>query len=96
MLTNLTVDVFCKEIKTDVPAYRLYVNGYLLTERTWIWPSYEVFVREHIQVNIDPGKHRVTAQSANNGLTLELKNLTINEKEHKYTAGMGQELAFET
>jgi hypothetical protein len=57
-LVQVAVDVYC-DSGVDPSAYRVYVDNDLLTERSWIWPSYETFIREHIVVDVDPGTHTV-------------------------------------
>ena len=39
------------------PAYRLYVNDELFSERTWIWTDY--YINEIIQVSGPPGTYTV-------------------------------------
>lgn len=57
-LVQIAVDVYC-DSGVDPSAYRVYVDNDLLTERSWIWPSYEIFIRENIIVDVDPGPHTV-------------------------------------
>lgn len=40
------------------PTYRVYVNDELFTERTWIWQD-EIFLREEIQIEAEPGEYRI-------------------------------------
>lgn len=42
---------------SQTPAYRLYVNDELFTERTWRWRGY--FLEELIQIEAPPGKYRI-------------------------------------
>ena len=39
------------------PAYRIYVNDELFTERTWIWNEYKL--QEILQIQAPPGEYRV-------------------------------------
>jgi hypothetical protein len=39
------------------PAYRIYVNDELFSERTWIWT--DQFLREMLQIQAAPGVYRV-------------------------------------
>ena len=55
---QLTVDVHC-DSSTDSPVYRVYVDHDLYTERTWIWSSYDTFIREHLIAELSPGQHQV-------------------------------------
>ena len=55
----LSVDVYCDNTYDKQPYYRLYVDGELLTERAWIWHTYETYIQENMEVDIDSGKHHV-------------------------------------
>ena len=48
---QITVDVYAKWIE-KTPAYRVYVDNDLLTERDFIWSSHSNFIRENILVNL--------------------------------------------
>jgi len=50
----------------------------MLTERTWGWPSYEVFIKEHIEVDIEPGPHKVIIHNCSPDSNISFKNLIIN------------------
>lgn len=54
---NLQVEVHCQQpkwvfrqhnLKYQTPIYRIYLNGDLFTERTWVWDSNRVFISEDI------------------------------------------------
>jgi hypothetical protein len=76
---ELTIDVFCQKNWDSSPVYRIYVDNDLLTERTWIWPSYEIFIKENILVDLDPGKHRIAVQTCGpNSDNIVFRNLTGN------------------
>lgn len=58
---NLTVEVHCQQPqwvfqdhnkKYATPIYRIYVNGDLLTERTWIWAADQTYIKEDMWVNL--------------------------------------------
>ena len=51
--TTITVDVYCARSEGS-PIYRVYVDDDLLTERNWSWPAYEVYIQEHIEVDVAP------------------------------------------
>lgn len=59
---SLTVDVWCRYYE-GAPIYRVYVDSELLTERTFVWPSREQYIREHIKVNLFPGTHILTIEN---------------------------------
>lgn len=56
---SIKLDVWCDYVG-DPPIYRVYVDDELLTERTFIWSSKDQYIREHIEVNLEPGKHTVS------------------------------------
>ena len=56
MQVKLTADVMCDWFGYE-PIYRVYVDGYLITERSYIWDNSYEFIREHVVVDIAPGPH---------------------------------------
>lgn len=77
----LTIDVYCHKNWDRNPVYRVYVDGDLLTERTWIWPSYETFIREHIEVEVDNGAHSVLVYNCSDDKNISFKNVTVNSRQ---------------
>jgi hypothetical protein len=87
---TLTADIYCDrnfrplEFATDAQkSYRVYVDGDLLTERTYIWDNNEQFVRENIIVDIAPGVHEfkiVPAYPYYN--VFSFRNFTVNDHPH--------------
>jgi len=75
---QVSVDVYCESAYDHEPAYRVYVDQDLLTERTWIWPRHEQYIQEHIEVNLDPGQHQVRVESLNDFDGFGVKNLIVN------------------
>ena len=64
---KINVDVFCRKREAGAPSYRIYVDGDLITERSYIWenamlPDNPVgqYVKENIWVNLAAGEHEVT------------------------------------
>ena len=53
--TVIEFDVYAVWYKT-APAYRIYVDGQLMTERTFLGTEGE-FYRERISVDLTPGEH---------------------------------------
>jgi hypothetical protein len=74
---TLTVDVYCTRGEGS-PTYRVYVDDELLTERTWGWPAYEMYVKEIISVNVAPGAHRLEVRECNCDAVFYVKNVTVN------------------
>jgi len=74
---SLSVDVYCTRSEGN-PAYRVYVDGDLLTERNWIWPAYEVYIKENIEVEVEAGEHRLEVVDCSNNNVFYLQNITVN------------------
>jgi hypothetical protein len=74
---TITADVYAIRGEGG-PAYRIYVDEDLLTERSWAWPAYNTYVRERIEVNVEPGEHRLDLVDCSNNGVFYLKNITIN------------------
>jgi hypothetical protein len=60
------------------PSYRVYVNNDLLTERDFIWPSHEVYIRENIVVDLKPGNHQLRIEQIGNNGKIQIKNIKVN------------------
>lgn len=56
MTTQLSIDILCDWVGY-APAYRLFIDGDLITERTYIWDNQSSFVREHVSVDLESGTH---------------------------------------
>ena len=78
---TVTADVYTTNGEGG-PVYRIYVDGDLLTERSWAWPSYKMFVRERIEVNVEPGEHRIELVDCSNNGVFYLKNIMVNGVEN--------------
>jgi hypothetical protein len=76
-LVRLTADVYCHRSEGG-PSYRIYVDDEMLTERSWIWPAYETFVRELVEVDVAPGAHRLKIVECNCHPVFELRDITAN------------------
>ena len=60
---SISVDVWCDYDNFVKPAYRVYVDSDMLTERTFIWKSTGQYIREHIEVNLVPGSHFLSIEN---------------------------------
>lgn len=76
-LRVLCVDVHCNSTVAGTPVYRVYVDSDLLTERTWCWPAYSVYVRENIEVDLEPGEHQLTVEECVTQGCIVVKNFTV-------------------
>jgi hypothetical protein len=54
-------DIYCKW-ESLPPAYRLYVNDELFTERDWIWPS-NYNLTQMLQIQAAPGEYKVRLET---------------------------------
>lgn len=80
MDVKLTVDVMCDWMAYP-PSYRVYVDGDLLTERSYIWDNEHEFVREHLAVTLSPGTHTLVIEPVikpENLAVFKTKNFCIN------------------
>ena len=76
---SITVDVHCHWTDSP-PRYRVYVDNDLLTERTFIWPGYQNFVRENIHVNLNPGQHELKIVNVDPRFgKFEARNIIVNK-----------------
>jgi len=75
---TVSIDVYCHRNWDAGPVYRVYVDGDLLTERTWIWPAYETYIKECIEVDVEPGRHSVRVENCSPTSTINFKNLMVN------------------
>ena len=74
---TVTADVYCTRSEGS-PVYRIYVDGDLLTERNWIWPAYDTYICERIEVDVEPGEHRLDLVDCSTDTVFYLKNITVN------------------
>ena len=52
--------------KPDVePFYRIFIDGELFTERSFIWDADSTHIRENIAANLDPGPHVAVVRFCN-------------------------------
>jgi hypothetical protein len=72
----ITADVYAQWGEAS-PSYRIYVNNDLLTERDFGWPGHEVFIRENIVVDLNPGVHRLRIEQIGNNGKIQVKNITV-------------------
>lgn len=79
--TFIDVDVWCKWEHGPAPVYRVYVDNEMLTERTFTWEPKRHYVREHIEVYLDPGWHDVKIVNCSGDQVKFIpNNITVNGK----------------
>ena len=58
--------------------YRVFVNGELFTERTWIWES--EYLEEMLQINASPGQYAIEFKLVDpDSAVLTAKNIRIKQ-----------------
>jgi hypothetical protein len=67
-------DVHC-EWDDVPPKYRLFVNGELFAERTWIWKDF--YLEEAIHIDALPGMYQIQYEVLNNDASIRVKNPRI-------------------
>lgn len=72
----ITVDVYASGGDVQ-PRYRVYVDNDLLTERDFIWPAHEIYIKENIEVNLTAGKHSVRVEQVGTNGKIHTKNVTV-------------------
>jgi hypothetical protein len=60
------------------PAYRIYVDDELMTERDFIWPGSEKYVTENIIVDVEPGDHMLRIDQVKKDGSIIAKNIQVN------------------
>jgi hypothetical protein len=73
---KITVDVYAHWGDTP-PRYRIYLDGDLMTERDFVWPSHQTFIREHIIVDLEPGQHQLEVEQVGKNGTITQKNVVV-------------------
>lgn len=86
-LTTLTIEVYCNRGEGE-PSYRVFVDDEMLTERSWVWPAYEIFITENIEVDLPPGAHRLSVRECNCDPVFHTQNMTINGAPSTNTSGV--------
>jgi hypothetical protein len=76
MEVKITADVYCDR-DAAVPAYRIYVNHDLITERTFSWSGTDTFIRENMICDLEPGQHQVRLEPVDVNGTFMLRDVTV-------------------
>ena len=75
-LHAITVDVYASW--GDIPPrYRVYVDKDLLTERDFVWPAHEIFIKENIEVMLPAGDHSLYIEQVGSNGRIFTKNITV-------------------
>lgn len=74
---RIEVDVYC-DWQSDPQAYRLWLDGELFTERTYIWDNPRSWVREILVAELDFGEHEIVIEPVDpNFKGFSLRNFAI-------------------
>lgn len=76
MECNITAEVHC-HWSGNPPSYRIYVDYDLLTERTFKWAGYQVFIEEDIICNLPLGIHFLRIENCGDDGQFRLKNIKV-------------------
>ena len=79
MHAKLEVDVY-SHWSDDPPIYRIYVNGEMLIERTFGWPSYQNYITEHMYCDLDTGVHTLCLENLDNRSRFELEHFKVDQQ----------------
>lgn len=76
MIRHLTVEVIC-HWSVDPPAYRIFVDDDLMTERTFGWAGYQFYIRESLAVDVAAGMHNLRLENLGPNGKFTLRNMTV-------------------
>jgi hypothetical protein len=74
---KLEVDVY-SHWNDNPPVYRMYVNEELFSERTFVWPSFKAYIKEHIWCKLDEGLHILRLENLSSDSKFDLANFKLN------------------
>jgi hypothetical protein len=81
---KITVEVRAKLDWTNTPPrYRVFVDDNLLTERDFIWGP-DIYIRENILVNLEPGEHQLLIDQVNTAGTISTDHVTVDGAESAF------------
>ena len=78
MHAKLEVDVY-SHWSDEPPIYRIYVDGELLVERTFGWPSYQNYITEHMYCDLDTGVHTLWLENLDSRSRFELEYFKVDQ-----------------
>ena len=74
----VTFDLWCT-YNTRHPSYRIYVDGLLMTGRTYVWQNPTYFVRETVPLYVSAGLHYLTIENLNPDISVfSIQNFKLN------------------
>jgi hypothetical protein len=76
----LEFDLYCIDPASS-PIYRIFIDGDLIVERTYIWNNIHEYLREEIYVNLDFGYHKLSIESLGTRRVFFTANATLNGRD---------------
>lgn len=74
----VTFDLYC-EFNAEFPAYRIYVDGKLMTERNYRWNNKKQYITETVPIRTESGPHYLVLENLNSeSASFEIKNFKVN------------------
>lgn len=75
-MIHMSVDVHC-HWSENAPTYRIYINNDMLTERTFRWPGYQNYIKEHLICKLPTGLHTLKIENCSGNGSFSLKDFVI-------------------
>ena len=80
----VTFDLYC-QYTVEFPAYRIYVDSRLMTERNYRWDNKHNYITERIPLKTVAGPHYLVIENLNKDTAeYEIRNFKINNKPSVY------------
>ena len=77
--SHIKVNVICKnKADNDFLIYRIYVDNDMLTERTFGWPAYKIYIRENLICLLEPGLHQLKVVNTSGAGVFDLTDFSLN------------------
>lgn len=78
MHTKLEVNVRA-HWSSEPPIYRIYVDNEMLVERTFVWPSYQNYITEHMYCLLETGVHTLSLENLDSKSRFDLEYFTVDK-----------------
>jgi hypothetical protein len=84
---TMTFDVKATWHDMPPPVYRIYVDNDLITERDFVWPGHEIYIKENLVCDLKPGTHVLRVENASKHGEFKLNRLRIDNVEQPKQPG---------
>jgi hypothetical protein len=78
MIVEIVANIYCDNLSAENTAYRLYIDGDLYTERTFIWSHRKNYVSECSYADLGSGTHEVRVESCKFPNKFSIKGISVN------------------